>query len=111
MAACVGKALQIIGFPIGRWHRLRTCARPFRRLLCRILCRLYRIGFHGLPEMIFGDPQVVLHGNRFAVAYHAQATRYLDWSAPPGAKHVYYAATAVDLQGNVSAPVYGHVHP
>ena len=41
----------------------------------------------------------------------AQATRYLDWSAPPGAKHVYYAITAVDLQGNVSAPVYGRVHP
>jgi len=31
-------------------------------------------------------------------------TEYLDWSAPLGAQAVYYAITAVDRQGNESAP-------
>jgi hypothetical protein len=43
---------------------------------------------------------------RRIVSPPATATTYLDWSAPTNALRVWYAITAVDRQGNESAPSY-----
>ena len=43
---------------------------------------------------------------RRLVSPPADSTEYLDWSAPTGVARVYYAITAVDRQGNESAPAF-----
>ena len=54
-----------------------------------------------------GQPEI--SQKRLIMSPPASMTEYLDWSAPLGAPAVYYAITAVDRQGNESAPVYTSV--
>ena len=74
-------------------YRLRWDRNPATDL------RYYNIYFsaQGKPEAVQA---------RRIVSPAAGATEYLDWSAPTNAAHVGYAITAVDRQGNDSAPAF-----
>ena len=53
------------------------------------------------------EPPQPVQARRF-VSPPKQATSHLDWSAPTSGS-AYYAITAVDYQGNESAPAHAHV--
>ncbi len=55
-----------------------------------------------------GKPEV--SQKRLIVSPLASMTGYLDWSAPADARPVFYAITAVDRQGNESAPAHAELH-
>ncbi|MFB3891397.1 MAG: fibronectin type III domain-containing protein [Phycisphaerae bacterium] len=77
-------------------YRLKWDASPAKDL------RYYNIYFSTK-----GKPEV--SQKRLIMSPLANMTGYLDWSAPLDAKEVYYAITAVDRQGNESAPAYAEL--